>query len=111
MTHFAHPSPRKRHRAVTIRLSSVRGRTNFQAKFMSWSCLRRGSVPRIQMKTKMDIIIFEKNQNQDGMKPRNSNGADQPPRKSVVPRPEMENMARYSPRKKSANLKPEYSVW
>ena len=54
---------------------------------------------------------MEKNQNHDGTQPRNEKGADHPPRKSVVPRPEMENMAKYSPRKKSANLKPEYSVW
>ena len=44
----------KRHSAVTSRLSSVKGRTNFQAKFISWSWRRRGSVPRIQMKTKID---------------------------------------------------------
>ncbi len=101
----------KRHSAVTRRLSSVKGRTNFQAKFINWSWRRRGSVPRIQMKTKIESITLPKNQIHEGMKVRNENGADHPPRKSVVPRPEMENMARYSPRKKSANLKPEYSVW
>src|SRR5208337_979191 len=83
----------------------------FHAKFISWSWRRRGNVPRIQMKTKMESITLEKNQIHEGMKVRKENGADHPPRKSVVPRPEMENMARYSPRKKSANLKPEYSVW
>src|SRR5208337_2234140 len=63
------------------------------------------------MKTKMESITLEKNQIHEGMKVRNENGADHPPRKSVVPKPEMENMARYSPKKNSANLKPEYSVW
>src|ERR1035437_10167607 len=63
------------------------------------------------MKTQMESMILEKNQIQDGTQVRNEKGADQPPRNSVVPSPEMENMATYSPRKKSANLKPEYSVW
>src|ERR1017187_2025596 len=110
-THRSQPSPMKRQSAVTNRLSSVKGSTNFHAKFINWSWRRRGRVPRIQMKTKMERKILEKNQIQDGMKVRNENGAVHPPRKSVVPRPEMENMAKYSPRKKSANLKPEYSVW
>src|ERR1039457_187548 len=104
----SHPSPMKRQSAVTMRLSSVKGSTNFHAKFISWSWRRRGRVPRIQMKTKMESMSLEKNQIQDGTKLRISRGADHPPRKRVVPRPEMENMAKYSPRKKSANLKPEY---
>src|ERR1035438_6350186 len=110
-TQRCQPSPMKRHSAVTNRLSSVKGRTNFEAKFISWSWRRRGSVPRIQMKTKMESIILPKNQNHEGTQVRNENGADHPPRNSLVPSPEMENMARYSPRKNSANLKPEYSVW
>ena len=100
----------KRHSAVTNRSSSVKGRTNFHAKFISWSWRRRGSVPRIQMKTKIESITLPKNQIHDGTQPRKENGADHPPRNSVAPRPEMESMARYSPRKNSANLKPEYSV-
>ena len=62
------------------------------------------------MNTKMESINLEKNQIHDGTEVRKENGADHPPRNSVVPSPEMENMATYSPRKKSANLKPEYSV-
>src|ERR1700691_2635971 len=101
----------KRQSAVTSRLSSVKGKTNFQAKFISWSWRRRGSVPRIQMKMKMALMTLAKNQNHEGTKLKTESGADQPPRNSVAPRPERANMARYSPRKKSANLKPEYSVW
>src|ERR1700685_758989 len=63
------------------------------------------------MKMKINIITLEKNQNHDGITFSTDSGADHPPRKSVAPRPERANMARYSPRKKSANLKPEYSVW
>src|SRR5689334_10468046 len=99
-----------RHSAVTNRSSSVNGRTNFHAKFISWSWRKRGSVPRIQMKTKIDINSFEKNQNHEGITERNENGADHPPRNSVVPNPEIDIIARYSPRKNKANLKPEYSV-
>ena len=51
-----------------------------------------------------------KNQIYEGTKVRNESGAGQPPRNSVMPRPLMANMPRYSPRKKSANLKPEYSM-
>src|ERR1035437_473788 len=100
----------KRHKPVTSKFSRHMGKTNFQAKFISWSCRSRGSVPRIQMKTKMESINLEKNQIHDGTQVKNENGAVHPPRNSVVPNPEMENMATYSPRKKSANLKPEYSV-
>src|ERR1039457_3063112 len=110
ITQRSHPSPRKRHSVATIRFSRHMGKTNFQAKFINWSCLSRGRVPRIQMKTKIDNINFEKNQIHDGIQVKNENGADHPPRKSVAPSPEMENIARYSPKKKSANLKPEYSV-
>src|SRR5580700_7584399 len=110
-THRIQPSPRKRQSAVTMRSSNVKGRTNFHAKFISWSWRKRGNVPRIQMKTKMENMTLPKNQNHEGTKLRNEKGADPPPRNSVVPSPEMENMARYSPRKNSANLKPEYSVW
>src|ERR1700722_19404394 len=110
-TQRCQPSPMKRHSAVTSRLSNVKGRTNFQAKFISWSWRRRGSVPRIHMKMKMAHMTLLKNHIHEGTQARNENGADHPPRKSVAPRPERANMARYSPRKKSANLKPEYSVW
>src|ERR1035438_62828 len=108
MTQRSHPAPRKRQVAATIRFTSVSGSTNFQAKFISWSWRRRGSVPRIQMKTHIDIITFPKNQHHEGTQPRICKGADHPPRNSVVPRPEMDIMPTYSPRKKRANLKPEY---
>src|ERR1035441_3813396 len=62
------------------------------------------------MNTHIDTNNFPKNQIHDGTQPRNEKGADHPPRNSVAPSPEIENMPRYSPRKNSANLKPEYSV-
>ena len=46
----------------------------------------------------------------DLLQVRNDTGEVQPPKNSVIPRPIMANMPRYSPRKNSANLKPEYSV-
>src|ERR1035438_8484887 len=90
-------------------LTSDKGSMNFQAKFMSWSMRRRGSVARIQMNVKTSAISLAKNQRYDGTQVRNENGAVQPPRNSVMPSPLMANMPRYSPRKNSANLKPEYS--
>src|ERR1017187_1787439 len=109
-TQRAHPSLMNRHNAATNRSSSVKGSTNFQAKFINWSCLSRGRVPRIQIKTAIDINTLEKNQNQDGTHPRNAKGADHPPRNNVVPNPEIDSIPTYSPRKNSANLNPEYSV-
>ena len=70
----------------------------------------RGSVARIQMNTKINAISLAKNHRYDGTQVRNENGAVQPPRNSVMPSPIAANMPRYSPRKNSANLKPEYSV-
>src|ERR1700744_6434661 len=55
-------------------------------------------------------MILAKNQNHDGTTFRIYNGALHPPRNSVEPSPEIESIATYSPRKNSANLKPEYSV-
>src|SRR5580658_2580789 len=100
----------KRQSAVTIRSISVKGRQNFQAKFINWSWRSRGSVPRTQIKTKSENMTFEKNQIHEGTNPRNENGADHPPRKSVAHNPEMEIMDKYSAIKKIANLNPEYSV-
>src|SRR6185437_11912059 len=104
------PEGRKRHRPVTKTLSRAMGRMNFQAKPISWSMRRRGSVPRIQMKKKMSASSFAKNHIHDGIKLRTESGADHPPRKSVMPSAEVANMPRYSARKKSANLKPEYAM-
>ncbi len=70
----------------------------------------RGSVPRIQMKTKSRKPSFAKNQTNDGMNCRNANGACQPPRKSVTASPLIANIPKYSARKNVAYLKPEYSV-
>src|SRR5579859_5327918 len=111
ITQRGQPPPMKCQSAATKRLRRHMGSTNFQAKFISWSWRRRGSVPRIQMKTPMETKSFPKNQIHEGMNCRIARGAVQPPRKRVEPRPEIENMATYSPRKKRANLKPEYSVW
>src|SRR3974390_164476 len=100
----SHPGRMRRHTAASTSVSKVKGSTNFHAKFINWSCLRRGSVPRSQIITQIESITLEKNQIQEGTNSRNDNGADHPPRKSVVPSPEIENIPRYSPRKKSANL-------
>src|SRR6266567_6406475 len=109
-THRSQPSPMNRHSATSTRFSSVIGSTNFHAKFISWSCRKRGNVPRTQMSTTIESITFEKNQIHDGTHHKNENGADHPPRNSAVPNPEIENIPKYSPKKKSANLNPEYSV-
>src|SRR5881227_1147836 len=95
---------------ATNMLIRAMGRMNSQAKFMSWSMRRRGSVPRTQMKPAMSTSSLRKNQAHEGMKVRNDSGADHPPRKRVMAMPEVANMPRYSPRKKRANLKPEYSM-
>src|SRR6185437_5570729 len=89
---------------------SVMGSMNFHAKFINWSMRRRGSVPRIQMNTEISAISLAKNHIHDGMKVKNDNGAAHPPRNSVTASPLIANIPRYSPRKNSANLKPEYSV-
>src|SRR5437764_1683371 len=70
----------------------------------------RGSVPRIQMKTKSSTLSLAKNQTWDGMTSRKAIGACQPPRKSVTAIPLTANIPKYSARKNVAYLKPEYSV-
>src|SRR5262245_55921628 len=55
-------------------------------------------------------ISFQKNQSHDGTQSSHVNGANQPPRNKVMPSPHKAKRPRYSPRKNSANLKPEYSV-
>src|ERR1700727_2024033 len=95
--------------AVT-RLMSASGRMNFHAKFISWSMRSRGSVARIQINMAINTSSFAKNQRYDGITLRNESGADHPPRNSVIVIPLMANMPIYSPRKNSANLKPEYSM-
>src|SRR5687767_1218456 len=71
---------------------------------------KRGTVPRTQMKIAMSAANFMKNQIHDGTTFRNGSGAVQPPRNSVTAKALIANKPRYSPRKKSAYLKPEYSV-
>src|ERR1035438_46124 len=62
------------------------------------------------MNPKISVSTCAKNQSHDGTHPRNANGADHPPRNSVIPRPLTANISRYSARKNSANLNPEYSM-
>ena len=64
----------------------------------------------VEMKIRMMVTSLMKNHAHDGMNVSHAAGAFQPPRKSVMPSPVMANMPRDSARKKSANLKPEYSV-
>src|SRR6267154_48771 len=71
---------------------------------------KRGSVPRTQINTQIIPKSFRKNQRYDGTQSRNEKGADHPPRKRVMPRPLMAKRPKYSPMKKSAYLKPEYSI-
>src|SRR6266481_8860759 len=70
----------------------------------------RGTVPRTQKKKKMSAISLPKNQSQDGSQSSNASGAVHPPKNKVIAMPLTANMPRYSARKKSANLKPEYSM-
>ena len=70
----------------------------------------RGKVPRIQINPAIIASSFAKNHTYEGTHVRKENGADHPPRNSVIANPLMANMPRYSPRKNSANLNPEYSV-
>src|SRR5439155_941810 len=86
------------------------GNMNFQAKVMSWSMRKRGSVPRTQMKRKINPNSFRKNQSHDGTQSKNVNGASQPPKNSVMPRLLTANRPKYSPMKNIAYLKPEYSI-
>src|SRR3569833_3801535 len=95
-THRIQPSPINRHNPATKRLSRHIGRTNFHAKFISWSCLRRGNVPRSQIKTHIEMKSLPKNQIHEGMLCSPENGAIHPPRKSVEPRPEIMNFALFS---------------
>ena len=83
---------------------------NFQAKFISWSIRNRGRVLRTHMNMAINAKSFAKNQRYDGIQLRKENGADHPPRNSVIARPLIANMPIYSPRKNSANLNPEYSM-
>ena len=70
----------------------------------------RGTVPRTQMKSAISASNFAKNHSHDGSHDRKASGAVHPPRNSVIASPLTANMPRYSARKKSANLNPEYSM-
>ena len=89
-------------------MSSAIGNMNLQAKFISWSMRSRGSVPRTHINITIIARSFAKNQRYDGTQVKNDNGAVHPPRNSVIAKPLMANMPRYSPRKNKANLNPEY---
>src|SRR5579884_975685 len=60
------------------------------------------------MKTKADN--FTKNHTYEGINSRKGRGACHPPRNSVIPRPLVANIPRYSAMKNVAYLNPEYSV-
>src|ERR1041384_675172 len=62
------------------------------------------------MNRKINAANFAENQSHDGTNSRTRNGAVQPPRNKVTASPVTANRPRYSPRKKRAYLKPEYSV-
>src|SRR6185503_3164984 len=67
----------------------------------------RGNVPRAQIIITSRKNILPKKHSHDGK----NDGPHHPPRNNVEARPENAMAPRYSPRKNSANLKPEYSVW
>src|SRR5271168_4076706 len=81
------------------RLSSAIGSINFHAKFISWSIRRRGRVLRIHINIAINARSLAKNQRYDGTQPRKENGADHPPRNSVIASPLIANMPIYTPRK------------
>src|ERR1700733_13666547 len=62
------------------------------------------------MKRKISAPNFAPNQSHDGIHSSQRNGACQPPKNKVTANPVMANNPKYSPRKNSAYLKPEYSV-
>src|ERR1043166_1249668 len=62
------------------------------------------------MNRKINAANFPKNHSHEGTIPRNWNGGVHPPRNSVTSIPGTAKRPRYSPRKKRAYLKPEYSV-
>ncbi len=88
----------------------------FQPKFINWSYLNLGNVPRIQINTNKKTAILLKNQI-SGIQPslapgisESGNGALQPPKNKVVANAETVTMFMYSARKNKANFKEEYSV-
>src|SRR6185437_9413338 len=108
--HRTTPGGINRHIPAEKITTSVMGSMNFHAKFINWSMRRRGSVPRTQMNPAINAMSFAKNHIHDGINVRNESGAVHPPRNSVTASPLIANIPRYSPKKNSANLKPEYSV-
>src|ERR1700722_14645954 len=109
-SHRTGPDGMKRQTPAVTRLSSAIGSMDFQAKFISWSIRSRGRVLRTHINMTISAKSLAKNQRYDGIQFRKENGADHPPRNSVIANPLMANMPIYSPRKNSANLNPEYSM-
>src|SRR3954462_4092501 len=70
----------------------------------------RGKVARIQINPRSKLNSFSPNQAYDGINSRKAQGACHPPRNNVTPKPLSAHMPKYSAMKKSAYLKPEYSV-
>src|SRR5256714_5155958 len=94
------------------------GSSTFQPNRMNWSYRSRGKVPRSHTNTNSRMSTFAVNHS-SGHQPELAPchtvvigaGARQPPRNSVVHRPETVTMLTYSARKNSANFSDEYSVW
>src|ERR1051325_5610763 len=100
----------KCHNPATTTLIKVMGNMNFQAKLMSWSMRKRGSVPRIQMNRKISAKSLRKNQMYEGIQSRNAKGDSQPPRNRVMPKLLTAKRPKYSAIKNMAYLNPEYSI-
>src|SRR5882724_9507962 len=63
MTSMAFQENKATINAVASRFSTAAGNKNFQAKPINWSYRKRGSVPRIQMKTNNRNPVLARNQN------------------------------------------------
>src|SRR6266446_8914964 len=99
MSHRDSPGGRKLQTPTLKRLRRPIGSMNFQAKLISWSMRNRGRVLRTHMNMAISAKSFAKNQRYDGIQLRKGNGADHPPRNSVIASPLIANMPIYSPRK------------
>src|ERR1019366_8223948 len=86
------------------------GKRNFQQNCIRRSTLSRGNVQRNHRKRKTMTEVFPRNQTQDGKRPP-ALYPSPPPKKSAAAMAEERKTYAYSARKKSANFRPENSVW
>ena len=109
-SHRDGPCGRKRQTPTLTRLSKPHWQHEFPGEVHQLVHTQSGKVLRTHMNMAISAKSFAKNQRYDGIQLRKENGADHPPRNSVIASPLIANMPIYSPRKNSANLNPEYSM-